>query len=71
MAAFVAARDKLSTKHIIGIDDTDFEGAGKGKLLVPYLISLGYSQVVDGRQSVFVNFSIDPNYSKEMPKDRL
>ena len=57
--AFNCARDKLSPRHIIGIDDTDFEGAGKGKFLVPYLRELGYRQVVDGRQTVFVNFPIE------------
>lgn len=59
LEAFSAARDKLSPRHIIGIDDTDFEGAGKGKLLVPHLLQLGYRQLVDGRQTVFVNFSLE------------
>lgn len=59
LAAYAAARDKLSARHVIGIDDTDFECAGKGKLLVPHLRDLGYRLVVDGRQSVFVNFPLE------------
>jgi hypothetical protein len=55
LEAFQAARNKLARLHVIGIDDTDFAGAGKGKLLVPHLTSIGYSMIADGRQTVFVN----------------
>ena len=58
LEAFHAVKGKLAARHIIGIDDTDFLGEGKGKLLVPVLRSLGYRQVVEGRQTVFINFDI-------------
>ena len=58
LEAFKAAEDKLSEKHIISIDDTDFdtESAGKDKLLTPYLIEKGYIKVLWGRQTVFVKY---------------
>lgn len=53
LEAFEAAHLRLSTRHMILIDDTDIEEGGKGRLLVPRLIELGYGQVTSGRQSLF------------------
>lgn len=58
LEAYHAIKDKLSARHIIGIDDTDFVGDGKGKLLVPYLKSVGYTLLAEGRQTVFINFAL-------------
>ena len=58
LEAFQVIQHKLSPKHIIGIDDTDFAGDGKGKYLVPYLKSSGYTMIADGRQTIFINFVV-------------
>jgi hypothetical protein len=54
LEAFDAARSKLSVRHMILIDDTDIEEGGKGRLLVPSLIALGYTQVASGRQTLLL-----------------
>jgi hypothetical protein len=55
LEAFLAAQDKLSEKHLISIDDTDFNTdiGGKDKLLTPFLLENGYIKVLWGRQTVF------------------
>jgi hypothetical protein len=61
--AYEAAQDKLAVKHLILIDDTDVDSingdlvwatghGGKGKLLVPKLLSEGYKLEFDGRQTL-------------------
>jgi len=52
LEAFEAARFKLGNWHMILIDDTDIEDGGKGRLLVPRLLELGYNQVTSGRQTL-------------------
>lgn len=52
LEAFEAARDKLNDRHLILIDDTDIEDGGKGRLLVPRLLELGYDQIASGRQAL-------------------
>lgn len=59
LEAYHAIRGKLSPRHIIGIDDTDFAKAGKGQYLVPHLESAGYKLVATGRQTIFVNFDVN------------
>ncbi len=69
LAAFQAAQNKLSNKHIILIDDTDINFTeekqlhhdedsmtGKGSTLIPFLISKNYTVQFNGRQSCFTNF---------------
>ena len=55
LKAYMAAKDKLAPRHLVSIDDTDFntESADKDKLLTPYLINEGYTRLLCGRQSVF------------------
>lgn len=55
LRAYQAAKTKLSPKHLISIDDTDFntESGGKDKLLTPFLIKQGYIRLLWGRQTVF------------------
>ena len=57
LEAFLAAQDKLSDTHLISIDDTDFntESGGKDKLLTPHLLENGYTKILWGRQTVFIN----------------
>jgi hypothetical protein len=54
--AFKAAKDKLSSVHLILIDDTDFDttDGGKDKLLSPYLIDNNYDLLFTGRQTLFL-----------------
>lgn len=66
--AYLAAQDKLADKHLILIDDTDVDFinneyifvedkiAGKGKILIPFLIELGYNIVFKGRQTLLRNY---------------
>lgn len=58
LEAYLAVKDKMAGKHIIGIDDTDFAGEGKGKYLVPHLLELGYRKLAEGRQTIFINFGV-------------
>lgn len=60
LEAYEVIKDRLAARHVIGIDDTDFSGDGKGKLLVPHLLASGYLLVAQGRQTVFTNFDIGP-----------
>lgn len=57
LEAFITARPKLSPLHLISIDDTDFiePVGGKDKLLTPYLLQNGYTKIIQGRQSIFIN----------------
>jgi len=62
LKAFQSAKNKLSPLHLISIDDTDFEiktgpdsNPGKNALLTPYLLELGYKEILKGRQSVYIN----------------
>jgi hypothetical protein len=59
LEAYNAAQNKLNNKHIIGIDDTDIGGGGKGRELVPHLLRLGYTLLTDGRQTIFINFDLN------------
>jgi hypothetical protein len=66
--AYLVAKDKLSDKHLILIDDTDIDiidgehvfiedhMSGKGKLLIPLLLEEGYEIVFGGRQTLLKNF---------------
>ena len=49
LAAFEAAESFLADTHLIGIDDTDVDGGGKGRLLVPHLLKKGYIILFQGR----------------------
>jgi hypothetical protein len=52
LLAYLAAKDKLSGKNIIVIDDTDIGNGGKGRLLLPVLKAEGYDILVSGRQTI-------------------
>jgi hypothetical protein len=56
--AYLAAEDRLSQPHhLVAIDDTDFDIPNEGKdgLLSPLLISKGYTPLITGRQTIFIN----------------
>ncbi len=55
LECYEIARDKLSSVHLILIDDTDYNtlDGGKDKLLTPRLIEDGYIPLFNGRQSLF------------------
>lgn len=67
LEAFIAAKDKLSDVHLILIDDTDFvtNFGGKDILLSPYLINLGYTPLLNGRQTLFIN-KLDIDHLNEL-----
>jgi len=52
LLAYLAAKDKLSDRNIIVVDDTDVGGGGKGRLLLPVLKAEGYDILVSGRQTI-------------------
>jgi hypothetical protein len=52
LLAYLAAKDKLSDRNIIVIDDTDIGNGGKGRLLLPVLKAEGYDILVSGRQTI-------------------
>ncbi|MDY6830671.1 MAG: hypothetical protein SWC96_02335 [Thermodesulfobacteriota bacterium] len=52
LLAYLAAKDKLSDRNIIIIDDTDVGNGGKGRLLLPVLDADGYETLVRGRQTI-------------------
>jgi len=52
LEAFEVALPKLGAGHMILIDDTDIAEGGKGRLLVPRLLELGYTLVTSGRQTL-------------------
>jgi hypothetical protein len=52
LLAYLAAKDKLSERNIIVIDDTDIGNGGKGRLLLPVLTAEGYNILVSGRQTI-------------------
>lgn len=68
LEAYKAAELKLNKQHIILIDDTDIGWSeerglhndeecmgGKGRLLIPHLISKGYTVLFKGRQTCLIN----------------
>lgn len=56
LEAYQVAKPKLAARHIISIDDTDVGGGGKGRLVIPQLKQDGYRILVQGRQTVAINF---------------
>jgi len=55
LRAFEAAAPKLDPRrHLVVVDDTDFPGLGKGRLLVPRLLEMGYTRAMSGRQTILV-----------------
>ena len=58
LEAFEAAESKLSSINMVSIDDTDCYEGGKGRLLIPKLLDLGYLKIVEGRQSVFLKIPV-------------
>ncbi|MGB3051098.1 MAG: class I SAM-dependent methyltransferase [Polyangiales bacterium] len=52
LIAYLKAKDKLSERNIIAVDDTDIASGGKGKYLIPYLQYEGYEILVQGRQTI-------------------
>lgn len=57
LEAFKVAQKSLSKIHLILIDDTDFNtpDGGKDRLLTPHLLNLGYTQLFNGRQTLYIN----------------
>jgi hypothetical protein len=64
LEAFNYASKKLAKNCIISIDDTDIAGGGKGKLLVPKLLELGWIILYRGRHTVLYRGKIDNLFSK-------
>lgn len=65
LETYLLARDKLSDKCIILIDDTDIGNGGKGRLVTPKLIEDGFTCIVNKRQTLFYRTSKiqkDDNY---------
>ena len=58
LLAYLAAKDKLSVRNIIVIDDTDIGNGGKGRLLLPVLEADGYEILVKGRQTIALKNTI-------------
>jgi hypothetical protein len=58
LEAFEAIMPKLSAINMVSIDDTDSMEGGKGRLLMPRLFELGYTQIAWGRQSVFLRVPV-------------
>ena len=56
LEAFEAAESKLSAINMVSVDDTDCYEGGKGRLLMPKLLDLGYKKILGGRQSVFLKY---------------
>jgi len=68
LEAYKTSKDKLADKHLILIDDTDADfvdgklefidgfKAGKGRLLIPYLLENGYTVILEGRQTLLKNY---------------
>ena len=52
LIAYLKAKDRLSERNIIAMDDTDIASGGKGKYLIPYLQHEGYEILVQGRQTI-------------------
>ena len=50
--AYLKAKDRLSERNIIAVDDTDMASGGKGKYLLPYLQHEGYEILLQGRQTI-------------------
>lgn len=58
LEAYLAAEDKLSSTHLILIDDTDYitPNGGKDKLLSPFLIDKDYIPLFNGRQTLYMKY---------------
>ncbi len=52
LQAYFAAKDKMSDKCIVAIDDTDIAFGGKGKLVIPELIKDGFDILNEGRVTI-------------------
>lgn len=65
LLAYLAAKDKLSDRNIIVIDDTDIGNGGKGRLLLPVLVAEGYDILVRGRQTIALKSSPGSAPAKE------
>jgi hypothetical protein len=61
LEAFEAARPHLASRHLVSIDDTDFDTpeGGKDSLLTPVLLEEGYVPLLRGRQTVFLGGVFD------------
>jgi hypothetical protein len=57
LKAYETAKPKLAFRHLVLIDDTDFNtlDGGKDQLLSPYLIDNNYHLLFTGRQTLFIN----------------
>ena len=51
---FEAARDKLSDRAVVLLDDNDFENGGKTKLTKVELLKHGFTEVMGGKQSLWI-----------------
>ena len=58
LKAYVTIKHNLNNVHLILIDDTDIDGLGKGKVLIPELIQEGYHKLIEGRQTLLINRSL-------------
>lgn len=55
LQAYLAIKDKFNPLHIVSIDDTDFAyNKGKDGTLTPYLLDNNYTQLLSGRQKLFI-----------------
>lgn len=61
LEAFEAARPRLASRHLVSIDDTDFDTpeGGKDSLVTPRLLAEGYLPLLRGRQTVFLSGVFD------------
>ena len=57
LKAYETAKSKLAFRHLVLIDDTDFDTAdgGKDQLLSPHLLEKNYHLLFTGRQTLFIN----------------
>lgn len=63
--AFEVAQWKLAVEHLIVIDDTDIAAGGKGRLLVPHLLDLGYHKLAEGRMTIMANEVLAARFTPE------
>jgi hypothetical protein len=54
LEAYEAAREKLSPRAIVQIDDTDIAFGGKGRLVTPAIIRDGFELLLTGRQTMLL-----------------
>jgi len=57
LKAYETAKSKLAFRHLVLIDDTDFDtvDGGKDQLLSPHLLKNNYHLLFTGRQTLFIN----------------